>query len=135
MTLGRRLAALILSLIPTAASAAAAPTGLDSARVVFQRNVDAIRDQKVTNTFGSPALWKRVAACCTDSHLIELPTLRRILIAGAPVPPPLIEQLHRVLSPAADVHTPYGATESLPVSTISGREVIGTKARRHGGTK
>ncbi len=93
------------------------------ARVNPANIVDAICDQKVTNTFGSPALWKRVAAYCIDRG-ITLPTLRRILIAGAPVPPAVVEQLHQVLSPEADVHTPYGATESLPVSTISGHEVV-----------
>ncbi len=85
--------------------------------------VAAIRDQEVTNTFGSPAVWRRVAAYCVERG-ITLPTLRRILIAGAPVPRTVIEQLHQVLSPDADVHTPYGATESLPVSTISGREIV-----------
>ncbi len=94
------------------------------ARVNPVNIVDAIRDQKVTNTFGSPALWKRVAAYCVDRG-ITLPTLRRILIAGAPVPPTVIKQLHRVLPADADVHTPYGATESLPVSTISGGDVVG----------
>ena len=94
------------------------------ARVNPANIVDAIRDQSVTNTFGSPALWQRVAAYCVDRS-ITLPTLRRILIAGAPVPSAVIEQLHHVLSPDADVHTPYGATESLPVSTISGHEIVG----------
>jgi acyl-CoA synthetase (AMP-forming)/AMP-acid ligase II len=93
------------------------------ARVNPAQIVAAIRDQKVTNTFGSPAVWRRVAAYCVERG-IKLPTLRRILIAGAPVPRAVIEQLHSVLSPDADVHTPYGATESLPVSTISGREIL-----------
>ena len=97
------------------------------ARVNPAQIVAAIRDQKVTNTFGSPAVWRRVAAYCVERG-IKLPTLRRILIAGAPVPRAVIEQLHSVLSPDADVHTPYGATESLPVSTISGREILGDGA-------
>jgi acyl-CoA synthetase (AMP-forming)/AMP-acid ligase II len=95
------------------------------ARVNPANIVAAIRDQKVTNTFGSPAVWRRVAAYCVERE-IKLPTLRRVLIAGAPVPRSVIEQLHLVLSPDADVHTPYGATESLPVSTISGREILET---------
>jgi len=85
--------------------------------------VEAIRDHKVTNTFGSPAIWKRVAEYCAAGD-IKLPTLRRILVAGAPVPWHVIEKLHRVLSPPADVHTPYGATESLPIASISGRELF-----------
>ena len=85
--------------------------------------VEAVRDRAVTNAFGSPAIWHRVSGYCVERG-ITLPTLRRILIAGAPVSPQLIERLHRVLAPSADVHTPYGATEALPVSSISGREVL-----------
>lgn len=92
------------------------------ARVNPARIVEAIRDQGVTNTFGSPAIWQRVAPFCLK-HGIKLPTVRRILIAGAPVPWRTIDQLHQVLSPDADVHTPYGATECLPVSSISGHEL------------
>ena len=107
------------------------PANVDPARIV-----EAIRDHDVTNTFGSPALWSRVATYCVE-RAIRLPTLRRILIAGAPVPYHVIEKLHRVLDPEADVHTPYGATESLPVSSISGREVLDgcvDSSRRGAGT-
>lgn len=91
--------------------------------------VTAIHDHQVTNTFGSPAIWKKVAAHCVEND-IKLPSMRRILIAGAPVPFEVIHQLHQVLKPDADVHTPYGATESLPVSSISGRELIGELCER-----
>ncbi len=95
------------------------PARVDPAKIVA-----AVRDHNVTSTFGSPALWKRVAGYCVDRG-IKLPSLRRILIAGSPVPYHVIEKLQRVLSDGADIHTPYGATESLPVSSISGREVLG----------
>lgn len=85
--------------------------------------VEAIRDHGVTSTFGSPAIWKRVAEYCV-ARRVTLPSLKRILVAGAPVPSGVIEQLHRVLSADADVYTPYGATESLPVASISGRELF-----------
>jgi acyl-CoA synthetase (AMP-forming)/AMP-acid ligase II len=97
---------------------AARPAQVDPAKIV-----EAIRDYGVTNTFGSPAIWKRVAPYCVERG-IRLPTLRRVLIAGAPVPWLVIEQLHRVLPAEADVYTPYGATESMPISSISGRELL-----------
>jgi len=97
---------------------ASRPAKADPAKIV-----QAIGDHNVTNAFGSPALWRRVAEFCVERE-IKLHSLRRILIAGAPVPYPVIEKLHQVLAPEADVHTPYGATESLPVSSISGREVV-----------
>ena len=84
----------------------------------------ALRDQKATSCFGSPALWDKVSRHCLDKG-IKLPeALRRVLIAGAPVAGRIIENLRRILPDEADVHTPYGATESLPVASISGREVL-----------
>ncbi|ABY36715.1 MAG TPA: peptide synthase [Chloroflexus aurantiacus] len=85
--------------------------------------VEFIRDLGVTSTFGSPAIWEKVTAYCL-THGIQLPSLRRVLMAGAPVPIHLHERLHRILSPTADSFTPYGATEALPVTSISGREVL-----------
>jgi len=89
--------------------------------------VDAIRDQQVTNTFGSPAVWSRVADYCVRRR-IKLPSLKRILIAGAPVSYRVIEMLHEVLNDDADVHTPYGATEALPVAAMAGRTVVSQTA-------
>ena len=103
------------------------------ANVDPQNIVEAILDHKVTNTFGSPAIWNKVATYCVQ-HGIQLPSLKRILIAGAPVSYTVIEKLHKVLISSADVHTPYGATESLPISTISGREILDEcrQESRHG---
>jgi acyl-CoA synthetase (AMP-forming)/AMP-acid ligase II len=92
--------------------------------------VRTIQQNAVTSTFGSPALWRRVAAYCAARRL-QLPTLRRILIAGAPVPRAIIGQLHQVLSANADVFTPYGATEALPVASISGMELRQRSASRY----
>ncbi|MHC4233735.1 MAG: fatty acid CoA ligase family protein [Planctomycetota bacterium] len=94
------------------------PAQVDPARLV-----EAINDHQVTNSFGSPAIWSRVAAYCLDRGL-KLPTIRRILIAGAPVSWQLLDRLQQVLGPSAEIHTPYGATESLPVSSIAAREVL-----------
>jgi olefin beta-lactone synthetase len=76
-----------------------------------------------STTFGSPAIWGRVAPWCIDNGF-KLPRLRRVLIAGAPVGTDLIHDLHRVLPMEGDVFTPYGATEGLPVASIAGRDVV-----------
>jgi acyl-CoA synthetase (AMP-forming)/AMP-acid ligase II len=95
--------------------------------------VAALLEHGATNTFGSPAIWRRVVPWCIERG-IHLPTLRRALVAGASVPLDLVEGFHRVLGVGADVHTPYGATECLPVSTISGRELAGElRARSESG--
>lgn len=96
----------------------AKPASCDPARIV-----EGIQKSGATSTFGSPAIWRRVVPWCIEQG-VQLPSLRRVLIAGAPVPPALVEGFHRILTNDADVHTPYGATESLPVSSISGREIL-----------
>jgi acyl-CoA synthetase (AMP-forming)/AMP-acid ligase II len=97
--------------------------------------VAALISECVTNSFGSPAIWARIADHC-DERRLTLPHLRRVLIAGAPVPDGLLTQLQRI-APQAQIHTPYGATECLPVSTIEARELLTTQrdlARQGGGT-
>lgn len=90
--------------------------------------VRAIQQNAVTNSFGSPALWTRIARYCAVSG-ITLPTIRRILMAGAPVSPDLLRQMTAII-PNGEVHTPYGATEALPVSSICARDVLGETAER-----
>ncbi len=91
------------------------PAAADPAKLV-----QAIRQEQVTNSFGSPTLWRNVAAHC-QAHRITLPSLRRVLCAGAPVPAALWTAAKDFL-PAGQLHSPYGATEALPVSTLSGAE-------------
>ena len=79
-------------------------------------------DQGATYSFGSPAIWGPVAAWCRAEG-VRLPSLRHVLMAGAPVPPRLHEDLRHVLDDSARTHTPYGATEALPVTTATGREL------------
>lgn len=89
-----------------------------------------MRDQRVTSTFGSPAIWDKVTRYACE-HKIRFPTLRRVLMAGAPVPLQIHERFRELLPPDADTHTPYGATEALPVSSISGRDVLAAHAERN----
>src|SRR5881409_2378347 len=85
--------------------------------------VAAIQQYSVSQSFGSPAIWDRVGQYCVERNL-TLPSLRRVLMAGAPVSPTVLERVHHILSDSAEAHTPYGATEALPVSSITAREVL-----------
>ena len=87
--------------------------------------VGAIQRFRVTNMFGSPALLDRVAEYA-QAKGEKLPTLRRVITAGAPVTPRILERFSALLSPEARIHTPYGATESLPIATIDHRTVLDT---------
>ncbi|MEE4639364.1 MAG: fatty acid CoA ligase family protein [Wenzhouxiangella sp.] len=86
--------------------------------------VSLIREYSVTNLFGSPALMNTLTLHL-EANNIKLPGLKRVLSAGAPVHPKVIDRIHRALGEHADIHTPYGATECLPVATIGGRELVG----------
>ena len=99
------------------------PASVDSEQIVR-----AIQQNSVTNSFGSPALWIKIARYC-ERKSITLPTIRRILMAGAPVPPALMAKM-RAIIPNGEIHTPYGATEALPVSSISATEVLEQTAAR-----
>ena len=89
--------------------------------------VQAIRERKITNAFGSPALWRIVADHC-DLAQLRLPSLRRILIAGASATPDLLLRLQRSL-PNASIHIPYGATEALPVASATAEQILAGPAR------
>jgi acyl-CoA synthetase (AMP-forming)/AMP-acid ligase II len=99
------------------------------ARVDPRKFVDAIGAWKVTQSFGSPAIWRRVGDYCAARE-IRLPTLRRVMSAGAPVPPDVLATMKSVIAPDGLMHTPYGATEALPVATIEAGEVLAETAAR-----
>jgi olefin beta-lactone synthetase len=91
--------------------------------------VEAITDWGVTQSFASPAVWNRVGPYCASRGL-SLPTLKRVMSAGAPVPPYVLERMKSCIDAEGDVHTPYGATEALPVASISASEVLRETADR-----
>ena len=94
------------------------------ARVDPRKIVEAIRDWRVTQAFGSPAIWNRVGQYC-QARNIELPSLKRVISAGAPVPPHVLSRMRACIAADGEVHTPYGATEALPVASIGAAEVLG----------
>jgi acyl-CoA synthetase (AMP-forming)/AMP-acid ligase II len=84
--------------------------------------LNAISRFGVTQLFGSPALVDVLAR-----HGAQLPTLRRVTSAGAPVPPGVVAKMRALLPDDAQLWTPYGATECLPVAVIEGRELQATR--------
>jgi acyl-CoA synthetase (AMP-forming)/AMP-acid ligase II len=98
------------------------------ARADPRRLVRAIERFGVTQLFGSPALIAVLAR-----HGVKLPTLQRVLSAGAPVPADVVAAMRMLLPDAAQLWTPYGATECLPVAVIEGRELQAMRARTESG--
>lgn len=93
------------------------------ARVNPRNIVEAVHDWQATQSFGSPAIWNRVGQYCQQRN-ISLPTLRRVISAGAPVPPHVLARMKGCIATDGDVHTPYGATEALPVASLSASEIL-----------
>ncbi|MFG0254683.1 MAG: fatty acid CoA ligase family protein, partial [Rhodopirellula sp. JB053] len=87
--------------------------------------IAAARQWEVDQAFGSPALWRTVTRWCEENAVGRpFPTLRRVLSAGAPVPAATLASLRRFVHEEADIETPYGATEALPIASIESRQVI-----------
>ncbi len=93
-------------------------------RVAPTRIIEAVRDFGVTNLFGSPALIRRVGEHGAKQK-IKLPSLRRVISAGAPVPASVLADFSTMLRPEVEIFTPYGATESLPVASIGSHTILG----------
>lgn len=82
---------------------------------------DAAAAIRATAVFLSPAAIDNVLA--TQDGLgpagrAALGDVRMLLSAGAPLPEPLLERTQALL-PAAELHTPYGMTEGLPLTDVT----------------
>jgi len=94
------------------------PATADPANVVR-----AITEHKARTAFASPVVWQNVVRWCRANDT-TLPTLEQVLTAGAPIPFDLHRRFREILSDGVQLHTPYGATESLPVATIGSERVL-----------
>lgn len=84
--------------------------------------VNNIKQYNASFVAGSPAIWERVGLYCLK-HKIKLPSVKYVVMFGAPVRASIHEMFQKILT-IGDTYTPYGATECLPVSLISGSEVL-----------
>ncbi|MFC1843594.1 fatty acid CoA ligase family protein [Thermodesulfobacteriota bacterium] len=96
----------------------AKPAQVDPAKFVRT-----IKENNVTYSFGSPAIWNVVSNYCRQEK-ITLTSVKKILMAGAPVPGDLLQRTLSILPADAEIHTPYGATESLPIASLTAREIL-----------
>jgi len=116
----------LFALFSTALGASAVIPDMDPtrpAKVNPEMFVSSIEKYNVSYSFGSPAIWNVIAGYCKPGDK-RLKTLKKVLMAGAPVSGELIGRLQKILPVDATIHTPYGATESLPIVSIEGREIV-----------
>lgn len=93
------------------------------AQVDPEKFIASIERYGVTYSFGSPAIWNVVSRYCLEKK-IRLKSLRKVLMAGAPVSGELLERVAAILPDDAKIFTPYGATESLPIVSMESREIL-----------
>jgi acyl-CoA synthetase (AMP-forming)/AMP-acid ligase II len=85
---------------------------------------------QVTQAFASPAVWDKLSRHCEETGE-RIATLQKIYSCGAPVPAEVLRRtIDHVAAPHAQMHTPYGATEALPVSSIEASEVLSETAAK-----
>jgi acyl-CoA synthetase (AMP-forming)/AMP-acid ligase II len=94
------------------------PAGVNPERII-----ELILNHGVTNMFASPALLNRVGRYGLQ-HNIRLPSLRRVISAGAPALPDNLERFSRLLNPETEIFPGYGATEAMPVSVMGSHEIL-----------
>ncbi len=94
------------------------------ARVNPERIIELILNHGVDNMFASPALLNRVGRY-GETLNIKLPTLKRVISAGAPALPDNLERFSQMLEPETEIFPGYGATEAMPVSVMGSHEILG----------
>ena len=78
----------------------------------------------VTSMFASPTLLGNVSRFAHE-HNLNLPSLRRVITAGAPVAPRVAASFASLMSAEGKLLTPYGATEGVPLTYIDAQEISG----------
>ena len=92
-----------------------------------EKIIEAVKHYQVTNMFGSPALIRRVGFWGRE-HGVKLPSLKRVISAGAPAREDSLRAFSSMLNPDTQIFTPYGATEALPVASIGSHQVLNKTA-------
>lgn len=82
-----------------------------------------IKQFGITNMFGSPALIDTVGRFGAANG-VKLPSLRRVFSAGAPASPKSLARFSSMLRPETQIFTPYGATESMPVTKVGSDQIL-----------
>lgn len=82
-----------------------------------------IEHYEIANMFGSPAVIDKIGRYA-EEHRLKLPTLKRVITAGAPVSPDSLERFRKLLPSEAGLFGIYGATESLPISCVESGEIL-----------
>jgi len=85
--------------------------------------ISPIKQFGITSMFGSPALIDTVGRF-GEANRIKLPSLKRVISSGAPASMKALVRFSSMLRPETQILTPYGATESMPVSLVGSHQIL-----------
>jgi len=92
------------------------PAPVDSAALI-----QVINDCKVGSFFAAPILIEHLAREALARNL-TMPSLKRVIGAGAPISGAVESMLSAVMAPDGELAANYGATEAMPSTELSSRE-------------
>lgn len=81
------------------------------------------RDQQPDVAFASPIIWQN-ASRAFAARGVRLSSVRTVITVGAAIPASLHRRMRDLLPAGAEVWTPYGATEGLPIANIGTTEIL-----------
>jgi acyl-CoA synthetase (AMP-forming)/AMP-acid ligase II len=92
------------------------PAQVDSAALI-----QVINDCHVGSFFAAPILIENLAREALARH-VTMPSLKRVIGAGAPITGPVEKMLRAVMAPDGELAANYGATEAMPSTELGSRE-------------
>ncbi|MEU1328505.1 AMP-binding protein [Streptomyces sp. NPDC005865] len=92
-------------------------------RVDPRKLTAALTSSTAAALLASPVVLTALSAHCAKRGA-HLGSLADVYSFGASLPLPVLTRLRRALPPAARLHSIYGATECLPVSSVESRELL-----------
>ena len=101
--------------LPFAAPAAGAQLVLPGRNTDGASLAKLIADENVSIGVGVPTVWLGLVEY-VDEHGLQLPSLKRIIVGGSPMPPALMARLEKRLG--VKVQTSWGMTELSPLGVI-----------------
>jgi acyl-CoA synthetase (AMP-forming)/AMP-acid ligase II len=115
--------------LPFAAPAAGAKLVLPGRKTDGAHLAALINSEAVTVGVGIATVWLDLVEHLENSGS-EVPTLERVIVGGAPLPPALMERIEKTLG--VTVQTSWGMTELSPSGTVSARETVTRSAHLSG---
>ncbi|HEV8050929.1 MAG TPA: fatty acid CoA ligase family protein [Parachlamydiaceae bacterium] len=88
-----------------------------------QNIIGPIKQFGINNMFGSPALIETVGRY-GEANGIKLPSLNKVISAGAPASSKALIRFSSMLKQEVQIFTPYGSTESMPVTTVGSHQLL-----------